>query len=114
MAPRIPRPDSNEAIGARLNLLRRAYSMALGRSREMNKSEFPRHCGIGVQAWHNSESGYKRIGLDNAMRVRARTGASLEFIYFDAHRNQLPQALLAAMEEIERAEKPRPAKRASA
>lgn len=112
MAKRPPRSDSNEAIGARLKLLRRAYSIAQGSTREMNKSEFPRHCGIGVQAWHNVETGAARIGLDNAMRLRARTGASLEFIYFDAHRNQLPQALLAAIEKIEREEQPKAAKRA--
>jgi hypothetical protein len=80
----------------------------------MNKSEFPRHCGIGVQAWHNAETGYARIGLDNAMKVRARTGASLEFIYFDSHRDKLPSAVLAAMEQIEQQERrPPAAKRAS-
>lgn len=110
MAKQPPRSDSNAAIGARLTLLRRAYSIAMGKSPEMNKSEFPRHCGIGIQAWHNAESGYARIGLDNAMRVRARTGASLEFIYFDAHRDKLPAAMLAAMEKIEREEKAAQAK----
>lgn len=89
-------------------LLRKGYSLAQGRTREMSQSEFARHCGIGIQAWHNIENAHNRIGLDNAIRLRLRVGVSLEFIYFDSHRNQLPQALLAAIEEIERLDKSKP------
>lgn len=110
-ASRTPRLDSPEAIGQRLKLLRRAYSHAQGHTREMNKSDFPRLCGIGVQAWHNAESGLNRIGLDNAMRVRSRTGVGLDFIYFD-NRNGLPHAIAVEIEKIEKAEKAAPTKRA--
>lgn len=109
-SPKI-RPDSNEAISARLVLLRRAYSIVQGYTREMSQSEFARACGIGVQAWWNAENGY-RIGLSNAMKVRTRTGVSLDFIYFD-NRNGLPHAIAVAIEKIEKLEKPR-SRRASA
>lgn len=109
-ASSIPRPESNEAISARLVLLRRAYSVAQGHTREMSQSEFARTCGIGVQAWWNAENGY-RIGLSNAMKVRTRTGAGLDFIYYD-NRTVLPHAIALAIDKIERAEKPPRAKRA--
>lgn len=105
------RPDSNEAIGARITLLRRAYSLAQGRNREMSGAEFARVCGIGTQALHNVENFHNRMGLDNAISVRARTGASLEFIYFGV-RDLLPQGIATAIDTIEQQEKPRPAKRA--
>jgi hypothetical protein len=108
------RPDSNEAIGARLKLLRRAYSAAQGHTREMNKSDFPRLCGIGVQAWHNAETGINRIGLDNAMRLRARTGAPLDFIYFDNRNWVAERHRHRDRADREAHERPKPAKRASA
>lgn len=104
------RVDSNEEIGKRLELLRRAYSAAQGHKREMNKSEFARACGIGIQAWHNSESGYARIGLDNAMRLRTRTGAGLDFIYYDV-RLGLPAAINNEIAQLEKSGKSRSLKR---
>lgn len=106
-----PRADSNEAIGARLDLLRRAYSIAQGRERPLAEAEFARLCGITPPAFNNFAAGRSRIGLNNAIRVRAKTGAGLEFIYFGV-RTLLPQAIDAAIDQIEQAEKPRPAKRA--
>jgi transcriptional regulator with XRE-family HTH domain len=98
------RPDSNEAIGERLELLRRAYGVVQGYKREMSQSEFARQCEIGIQAWHNVESGNSRIGLNNAMRVRARTGASLDYIYF-GNRTGLPHVIAVAIAEIEKTAK---------
>lgn len=109
-APSIPRPDSNEAISARLVLIRRAFSMVQGHTREMSQSEFARSCGIGIQAWWNAENGY-RIGLTNAMRLRGRTGVGLDYIYFD-NRMVVPHAIALAIEKIEKAEKAQLAKRA--
>ncbi len=101
---KITRPDSNEEIGKRLTLLRLAYSAVQGHKEPLNDSEFARLCGIGIQAWHNAKQGHARMGLDNAMRVRARTGADLEFIYYGV-RTHLPSAIDRAIEDIENPQK---------
>jgi hypothetical protein len=108
---KITRADSNEEIGARLTLLRLAYSRVQKHVPPLNDSEFARLCDIGIQAWHNAKQGHQRMGLDNAMRVRARTGADLEFIYFGV-RTHLPHAIAVAIEQIDNPQKPR-VKRAS-
>lgn len=66
----------------------------------MGQSEFARACGIGIQAWHNAETGGNRIGVDNAMLVARRTGASLDFIYLD-QRAGLPHALAVEIAKLE-------------
>lgn len=110
-ATRTIRVDSNQAIGERLKLLRRAFGDAQKYSREMKQSEIARQCGISVQAWNNAETGDNRIGLDNAMRIRERTGAGLDFIYFGV-RSGLPLAIALAVERLEKADKLRAPKRA--
>lgn len=94
------RPDTNEAIGARLELLRRAFSLAQGRTRDMSQAEFARLCAMGSTAYNNFAAGHSRIGLDNAMRIRARIGVSLDFIYYD-NRMGLPLAIAQAIDQLE-------------
>jgi transcriptional regulator with XRE-family HTH domain len=99
MAP--PRSDSATAIGARLRLIRLAYGALQGSSRAMAQAEFARLCGITSSAWNNAETGDNRIGLDNALAVCRRTGASLDFI-FRGERANLPHALAVEIDHIER------------
>lgn len=104
---REPTPDSIEAIGRRLRMIRLAYSSLQGRP-DMAQIEFCRRAKIGAQAWNNCETGRNRIGLDAAKRVRALTGASLDYIYL-GEKSLLP---LALAREIERLESPVAAKQA--
>lgn len=97
-----PKSDSITAISARLRLIRIAYGKVQGRSREMSQSEFARLCGVTVSNWNNVETGDNRIGLDSAMKVRRRTGVSLDYI-FDGERAGLPHALAVEIEALESA-----------
>ena len=102
------RPDSNEAIGARLRLIRLAYGLLQDPLHPMSQAEFSRLCGINRQAWNNAETGDNRIGLDSALAVKRRTGIGLNYIY-DGDLRDLPHAIAI---EIARLETKRPAKRA--
>jgi transcriptional regulator with XRE-family HTH domain len=93
------RPDSNTAIGARLRLIRLAYGVAQGRTREMSQAEFSRLCGIGAAAWNNAETGDNRIGLDSALAIRRRTGVSLDYI-FEGDPAGLPHVLAVEIEKL--------------
>jgi transcriptional regulator with XRE-family HTH domain len=104
----IPAVNSLDAISARLRLIRLAYSTLQKSDPPISQSAFARLCGIGVSAWNNLETGDSRIGIDNAMALARRTGASLDYIYFGDPRG-LPHALAI---EIERLEKQKAAKRA--
>lgn len=103
-----PRPDSNQAIGDRLKLIRLAYGALQDPLNPMSQAEFCRLCGINRQAWNNAETGDNRIGLDAAKAVRMRTGATLDYIYEGDHR-AMPHALTV---EIERLLNPKGVKRA--
>ena len=63
--------DRPEVIGARLKALRKAMGYDQTRA-------FSLALGISEQAWSNCESGRRRISLDEAMKVIARTGVSLD------------------------------------
>ncbi len=101
MAP-VKRPDSNEEIGKRLRLIRLAYGHLQGVPK-MSKAEVGRRIGVERQAWQNAEAGYYRIGLDMAMDVARKLGASLDYIYF-GNRAALPHALAVEIERLEGAE----------
>lgn len=81
MAP--TRPDKAAFVAERLRLIRRAYSVVQRHSPPISQSEFARLCGIGIAAWNNAETGDNRIGLDNAIALRRKTGATLDFIFCD-------------------------------
>lgn len=98
----IPAAERVNAIAARLHLIRLAYSAAQGRPKPMSQSEFARACGLTVSNWHNSETAGNRIGIDSALAVSRRTGASLDFIY-KGDRGSLPHALAIEIDKIESA-----------
>jgi transcriptional regulator with XRE-family HTH domain len=95
--------DHPRAIGRRLRLLRIAFGNVQGATKELGQSEFARSCGVGISALNNAELGVQRLGLDNANRIRARTGAPLDFIYHD-NRNGLPRAIDAEIARLEKIE----------
>ncbi len=88
------------AISERVRLIRLAYGELHGRKRAISQSEFARFCGIGAPTWNNIETGDNRIGLENALAVCRKTGASLDYIYL-GNRACLPHALAIAIETIE-------------
>lgn len=108
MARAPARQDSPEAIGERLKLIRIAYGMVQGHSREMSQAEMARVAGIGRQAWNNAETGDNRIGIDNAIALCQHTGVGLNYIYL-GNRRDLPHALAI---EIDKLAAPKSAKRA--
>jgi transcriptional regulator with XRE-family HTH domain len=95
------RPDSPQAIGKRLRLIRIAYGVVQGRIKELSQAEFCRLCDITTQAWNNAETGDNRIGLDSAMAVWSRTGADLNYIY-GGERAGLPLTLGGVIEKLEK------------
>ena len=99
---RPPRPDSAEAIGERLRLIRIAYGTAQGHDREMSQAEVCRLTGVGRQAWNNAETGDNRIGIDNAMSIVRSIGVSLDYIYFGDRRG-LPHALAVEIDKLQNA-----------
>jgi len=96
------RQDSVEAIGNRLQLIRLAYNALHAPTREISQAEFARSCEINPPAWNNFETGDNRIGIDSAIKVARKTGASLDFIYLDG-RSGMPHALAIEIEKLERA-----------
>lgn len=103
--PGASRPDSNEEIGKRLQLIRLAYGALQDPLHPISQAEFARLCGIGRQAWNNVETGDNRIGIDNALAVRRRTGVGLDYIYENDLRD-LPHAMAI---EINRLQSPKAA-----
>jgi transcriptional regulator with XRE-family HTH domain len=83
-----------------LRLIRIAYGRAQRHAREMSQAEIARLCSISAQAWNNAETGDNRIGIDNAMKIAKRTGASLDYIYFGDTRG-LPHVLAIEIGRIE-------------
>lgn len=82
----------------------------MGREKEITQAEFTGLCGVNRQAWNNAETGDARIGIDSAMAVVRRTGATLDYIYL-GDSTHLPHRLAVEIEQIEAAEK-KSAKRA--
>ncbi|PVE22075.1 hypothetical protein DC522_23250 [Microvirga sp. KLBC 81] len=66
--------DRPEIIGGRIRLLREALGYDQARA-------FCQFVGFSDQALYNYETGKRRISLDEAMKIVAKTGASLDWIY---------------------------------
>lgn len=64
--------DTDE-LADRLRRTREAY--------DLNQASWCRLTGIESQAWNNYESGLRRISIDQAIKVCAATGVSLDWIY---------------------------------
>lgn len=82
-------------IGNRLRWLREA--------KQMNQATFCRLVKIEQQAWNNYERGYRRITVDQAVKVCVVTGASMDFIYRDI-RSALPAELAMQIDEQQQKE----------
>ncbi len=80
------------AISERLVLLRKAF---VGE----RQAEFARRMTLGRRTWNNYERGF-RIGLDQALLVCAKTGATLDWIYRGLE-GGMPQHLLKQISEIQ-------------
>ncbi|WP_377830304.1 helix-turn-helix domain-containing protein [Bradyrhizobium lupini] len=50
-------------------------------SKKLKQADWCRFVGIGPQAWNNYERGINRISIDQAIKVCAATGVSLDWIY---------------------------------
>lgn len=92
--------EGTKAIGQRLRLIRLAYSAAQKHQKPMAQAEFARLCDISPPGWNNYETGDNRISLENARKVRRRTGVGLNYI-FDGDQRDLPHALAVEIEKLE-------------
>lgn len=82
---------SLEDIGRRLKALRESLGM--------NQSAFAVLCGVSAPAINNYEQAIRRPELDVALVIRARTGATLDWIY-EGERGGLPGHLLERLPEL--------------
>lgn len=94
-----PREDSNDAVGRRLQAIRLAYGALQKRDKPISQAEFARLCAIGASAWNIAETGDNRIGIDAALSVARRTGATLDYIY-TGNRAGLPHQLAIEIEKV--------------
>lgn len=67
------RIDDIDEIAERLRRTREAL--------RLNQATWCRMTGIKQQAWNNYERGLNRISIDQAIKVCAATGVSLDWIY---------------------------------
>ena len=72
------------AVSRRLRQLREAF--------ELTQTQLCRLTGINVQVWNNAETGDNMISNKNAVRLRAKFGVSLDWIFCGAM-DALPQKL---------------------
>ncbi|MGC2779689.1 MAG: helix-turn-helix transcriptional regulator [Bradyrhizobium sp.] len=68
-----PMPREVNEISDRLRLIREAKGL--------NQATFARLVGIEPQAINNYETGLRRISVDQAIKICAATGVSLDYIY---------------------------------
>jgi len=97
-------PESNEAIGERLRLIRLAYGRVQGYPQDLKQVEFANICGLSRQLLNNAEAGRERIGLDSAKLIYRRTGADLLYIYYGETR-ALPLALGREIERLQQTQR---------
>lgn len=86
--------DRPEVIGARLRRLRIAKGYAQAKA-------FCDSIGVQDTAWNNWEKGRRVIPIEVALKVAAKTGASLDYIYRGME-HTLPKHVLDALEEFDR------------
>ena len=71
---RVDKPRPFEKIGRRIELIRQASGYS-------TKTKFADAIGLSPQGYNGYANGTERIGVDAAIRVCKRFGASLDFIY---------------------------------
>jgi transcriptional regulator with XRE-family HTH domain len=85
--------DRPEVIGAQLRTLREAFGYDQARA-------FCQFVGFSDQALYNYETGKRRISLDEAMKIVAKTGASLDWIYLGVE-HALPVHLAEKLRQVD-------------
>jgi transcriptional regulator with XRE-family HTH domain len=93
-APRSPL--SVEEGATRLRLTREASGL--------NQAAWCRMVGISTQAWNNYEQAVNRISIDQALRVCAATGVTLDWIYRGISAG-LPVKIATEIQELDRRER---------
>lgn len=93
MAGRVTDPYSLSEIAKRLKILRRALQKTQATMASM--------AGVTPQAWGNYEQGIRRIEIDAVTRLRASTGVTSEWIYYN-NGGQLPGDLETKIELAQR------------
>ena len=89
----------DEEFAERMRLLRVAYGLTIGIS-ELSQLRWAQIVGMSATGWNNCEARGARLGLDRALTICAKTGASLDFIY-RGDRSALPPKLQLALIEAE-------------
>jgi transcriptional regulator with XRE-family HTH domain len=72
---------------------------ALMRALGHNQTSFAILIGVSQPALNNYLQGLRRPDLDVAMRINARTGVTLDWLY-QGHRETLPASLLAILPDL--------------
>jgi transcriptional regulator with XRE-family HTH domain len=93
MAQRPISPTSLPAIAARLRLLRE--------STRLKQAAFSRLVGLSASQWNNYERARERIAIDQALKLCASTGCSLDYIY-RGERGGLSFKLATDLQELEK------------
>jgi transcriptional regulator with XRE-family HTH domain len=91
-------PKEINAIAERLILTREALGL--------KQAAFARLVGIEPQALNNYESGLRRISVDQAIKICAATGVSLDWIYRGLA-SGLPVNLATALQQRQRPDRSR-------
>jgi len=99
LAPITTTADSVQAIARRLRLIRIGHGNAQGLKREMSQAEICRLTGIETSAWNNAETGDNRLGMENAIRLRQKTGATLDYIFL-GDTSALPHTLAVEIAKL--------------
>ena len=77
-----------------------AVSRRLRQAREAlgyTQSQLCRLTGINAQVWNNAETGDNMISINNAVRLRSKTGIPLDWIYCGQMDASMPQKLREAI-----------------
>lgn len=82
---------SPRAIGRRITVLRNAM--------KLNMTAFAETIGTTQSAVSQYESGKRRIDLDVALRIRLKTGVTLDWIY-EGDRSGLPLRLATTLPDL--------------
>lgn len=89
----VPRaPTHHDAVSDRLRITRKAT--------RLSQAAFARRAGISTSGWNNYERGRNRISVDEALKLCASFGVTLDWIYrgIDAG---LPHQLAVAIHKVE-------------
>jgi transcriptional regulator with XRE-family HTH domain len=88
-------PQDIKAVAERIKLTREALGL--------KQAAFARLVGIEPQALNNYESGLRRISVDQAIKICAATGVSLDWIYRGLA-SGLPVNLATALQQRQRSD----------